>query len=233
VRKAPATAEAIEAMLAVTPADSLRGLRDRALLLIGFAGGLRRSELVALNVGDIESDVDGVRIIIRRSKTDQEGAGDFVPIPKGTKLKPVAALLTWLEAAQLVEGPVFRPITRGGVVRPQRLTDCSVAEIVKAKAEAAGFDARVFSGHSLRAGFVTSALAAGADILRVMDQTRHREVRTPKPMIAALRHSRVMQGRRFCSGVPCLLSGAEQDIPAHLWTAGMGLQIHPLWESIA
>jgi len=178
VRKAPATAEALEAMLAVTPADSLRGIRDRALLLLGFAGALRRSELVALDVIDLESDVEGVRVIIRRSKTDQEGAGDFVPIPNGTKLKPVAALLAWLEAASITEGPVFRPITRGGSVRPQRLTDCSVAEIVKARALAAGFDSRVFSGHSLRAGFVTSALAAGADILRVMDQTRHREVRT-------------------------------------------------------
>ncbi|MGH6792380.1 MAG: site-specific integrase [Methyloceanibacter sp.] len=179
-RKAPATVEAIEAMLAVTPADSLRGLRDRALLLLGFAGALRRSELVALDVDDIESDVDGVRVIIRRSKTDQEGAGDFVPIPNGTRLKPVAAILTWIEAAKISEGPLFRPITKGGTLRPRRLTDCSVAEIVKAKAEAAGFDARVFSGHSLRAGFVTSALAAGADILRVMDQTRHREVRTLK-----------------------------------------------------
>jgi integrase len=149
-------------------------------LLLGFAGALRRSELVALDVADLESDTDGVRVIIRRSKTDQEGAGDFVPIPNGTKLKLVAAILRWLEAASIAEGPIFRPITRGGTIGPQRLTDCSVAEIVKARAEAAGFDSRVFSGHSLRAGFVTSALAAGADILRVMDQTRHREMRTLK-----------------------------------------------------
>ncbi|MGH8613361.1 MAG: tyrosine-type recombinase/integrase [Gammaproteobacteria bacterium] len=80
VRKAPATAEALEAMLAVTPTDTLRGLRDRAILLLGFAGALRRSELVALDVVDLESDAEGVRVIIRRSKTDQEGAGDFVPI---------------------------------------------------------------------------------------------------------------------------------------------------------
>ena len=131
-------------------------------------------------MNDLESDLDGVRVIIRRSKIDQEGAGDFVPIPNGTKLRPVAAVLAWLEASGITEGPIFRPITRGGNIRPQRLTDCSVAEIVKAKALAAGSDARVFSGHSLRAGFVTSALAAGADILRVMDQTRHREVRTLK-----------------------------------------------------
>lgn len=98
-------------------------------------------------------------------------------IPNGTKLKPVAAVLTWVAAASLSSGPVFRPITRGGGrVRDQRLTDASVADIVKANAEAAGFDARVFSGHSLRAGFVTSALNAGTDILRVMYQTRHREV---------------------------------------------------------
>jgi integrase len=179
-RKAPCTAEAIEAMLAFAPAHTLKGLRDRALLLLGFAGALRRSELVALDVADLESDAEGVRVIIRRSKTDQEGAGDFVPIPNGTKLRPVAALLAWLEAAGIVEGPIFRPINRHGRIACQRLTNSSVAEIVKGYAELAGYDARVFSGHSLRAGFVTSALAAGADILRVMDQTRHKEVRTLK-----------------------------------------------------
>lgn len=77
---------------------------------------------------DLESDVDGVRVIIRRSKTDQEGAGDFVPIPNGTKLRPVAAILTRLEAASITEAPIFRPITKGGRVRSQRLADCSVKE---------------------------------------------------------------------------------------------------------
>jgi site-specific recombinase XerD len=178
-RKAPATAEMIRAVVADMPSD-LRGLRDRALLVLGFAGAFRRSELVALDVKDLEAANEGLIIRIKRSKTDQEGQGDFVSIPHGSRLRPVAALQAWLEAACIAEGPIFRSITKGGSVTLERLSDRSVAQIVKSRAEAAGFDATVFSGHSLRSGFVTSALQAGADVLRVMDVTRHRQVETLK-----------------------------------------------------
>jgi site-specific recombinase XerD len=178
-RKAPATAEAIRAIIADIPAD-LRGHRDRALLLLGFAGALRRSELVALDVSDLEESAEGLLVTIRHSKTDQEGAGDFVSIPHGSRLRPVATVKDWLEAAGITEGPIFRSIKKGGSVTLERLSDRSVAQIVKRRAEAAGFDPTIFSGHSLRAGFVTSALHHGADILRVMDVTRHREVSTLK-----------------------------------------------------
>src|SRR6185295_15351853 len=174
-RKAPATAETVRTILAEMPAD-LRGLRDRALLLLGFAGALRRSELVALDVEDLEETAEGLLVRIRRSKTDQEGAGDFVSIPHGSRLRPVAGVRAWLEAAGITEGPLFRSIKKGGSVTLERLSDRSVAKVIKQRAEAAGFDPSVFSGHSLRAGFVTSALHHGADILRVMDVTRHREV---------------------------------------------------------
>ncbi len=179
VRKAPATAETIRAIVAEMPTD-LRGLRDRALLVLGFAGALRRSELVALDVTDLEETPEGLLVRIRRSKTDQEGAGDFVSIPHGSRLRPVAAVKAWLEAAGITEGPIFRSIKKGGLLTLARLTDSSVAEIIKKRAGAAGFDPDIFSGHSLRAGFVTSALHHGADILRVMDVTRHREVSTLK-----------------------------------------------------
>jgi site-specific recombinase XerD len=178
-RKAPATAETVRAIIADMPTD-LRGLRDRALLLLGFAAALRRSELVALDVSDLEETAEGLHIHIRGSKTDQEGAGDFVSIPHGSRLRPVAAVKAWLQAAGITEGPIFRSIKKGGLVTPERLSDRSVAEIVKKRMEAAGFDPALFSGHSLRAGFVTSALHHGADILRVMDVTRHREVSTLK-----------------------------------------------------
>ena len=179
-RKAPATAETIRSIVAEMPTD-LRGLRDRALLLIGFAGALRRSELIALNVEDFEECLEGFHVKIRRSKTDQEGAGDFVAIPYGSRLRPIRALRDWLEAAAIIEGPVFRPIRKGGRgVQPKRLTDRSVANILKAHVEAVGLDPAIFSGHSLRSGFVTSALQAGADVLRVMDVTRHRQVETLK-----------------------------------------------------
>ena len=178
-RKAPATADVVRIILADVPHD-LRGLRDRALLLLGFAGALRRSELVALNVSDLEETTEGLLVHIRKSKTDQEGSGDFVSIPHGSRLRPVAGLTAWLQATGISEGPLFRSIKKGGSVTLERLSDRSVAEILKRRAEAAGFDPTIFSGHSLRAGFVTAALHHGADILRVMDVTRHREVSTLK-----------------------------------------------------
>jgi len=179
-RKAPATAEVIRSLVGDMPAD-LRGLRDRALLLVGFAGALRRSELIALDVEDIEEGPEGIFVRIRRSKTDQEGAGDFVSIPYGSRLRPVRALKDWLEAARITEGALFRPIRKGGkAVEVKRLSDRSVANIVKGHAEAVGLDPALFSGHSLRSGFVTSALQSGADVLRVMDVTRHRQVNTLK-----------------------------------------------------
>ena len=179
-RKAPATAEAIRAMLG-EPSSSLLGTRDRALLLLGFAGALRRSELVALDVADLEETPEGLLVHIRHSKTDQEGAGDFVSIPFGSRLLPVKALKDWIAAAGIAEGPLFRPIRKGSNrVEAERLSDRAVANIIKSRAEAVGLDAASLSGHSLRAGFVTSALQAGADMLRVMDVTRHRQVNTLK-----------------------------------------------------
>lgn len=178
-RKSPATARAVTAMLRRTP-DTLAGKRDRALLLLGFAAALRRSELVALNVSDLERADGGVVVHIRRSKTDQEGEGHQVAVPRGSKLKPVEALDVWLAASGISAGPLFRPIGKGSRLGDDALSDAAVARIVKKYAGAAKLDATTFSGHSLRAGFVTSALEAGADLLKVMDVTRHREVKTLK-----------------------------------------------------
>ena len=175
-QKAPATVKYVRAMLKALP-DTIIGKRDRALLLIGFGAALRRSELVALDVTDIERQPEGILVRIARSKTDQEGAGQSVAIPRG-KLKVIEALDAWLAAAAITSGPIFRPINKGGRVLPNRLTDQSVALVMKHRAAAAKLDPALFAGHSLRAGFVTSALEDGADTLRVMDQTRHRSVET-------------------------------------------------------
>lgn len=177
--KAPATAKAMAAMLKLIP-DTLSGKRDRALLLIGFAAALRRSELVALDVADLERAPEGVIVHIRVSKTDQEAKGHEVAVPRGTRLRPVEALEDWLEAAGIREGAVFRAVDKADHVQPGRLTGRSVADIVKRWAAAGKLDPKMFSGHSLRAGFVTSALETGADLLRVMAQTRHRSVETVK-----------------------------------------------------
>ena len=176
--KAPATA-AVVAKLARRIPDTLSGKRDKALILIGFAAALRRSELVALTVADVERPPDGIVLHISRSKTDQEGQGAQIAVPTGRKLKPVEALDAWLEAAAITQGPIFRRVMKGGRLG-HALTTQSVALIVKRWAKAARVDSDSFSGHSLRAGFVTSALADGADLFKVMDVTRHREVKTLK-----------------------------------------------------
>jgi site-specific recombinase XerD len=177
-RKAPATANKAKAMARSVP-DGLVGARDRAILLLGFAGAFRRSELVALDVADIQSsDGGGLRVTIRRSKVDQEGEGAIIAIAPGTTDCPARALTTWLNAAGIAEGPVFRPINKVGKVSSTRLTDRSVANIVKAYADRAGLDGRMFSAHSLRSGFLTSAAANGASIFKMMDVSRHKSADT-------------------------------------------------------
>ena len=178
-RKAPVTVEVLRAMLKRIP-KTPSGLRDRALLLLCFASAQRRSEIVALDVEDLERVPEGILVHIRKSKTDQEGSGHQVAVPRGGKLKPVQAVEDWLAVSGITAGPLFRPVLRSGRVLETRLGDQSVADIVKRWAEAAGFDPEMFSGHSLRAGLVTSALAAGADPLKIMDITRHTQVQTLK-----------------------------------------------------
>jgi len=179
-RKAPCTARALTSILKKIDTTTLRGKRDTALLLIGFAAALRRSELTRLNVADIERTDGGIFVHIRRSKTDQTGEGHAVPVPRGSRLRPVEALDDWIAAAAISDGPVFRAVRRGGHCQKSALTDHAVACIIKRYAKAAGLDPALFSGHSLRAGFVTSALEAGSDVLRVMDITRHTSVQTLK-----------------------------------------------------
>jgi site-specific recombinase XerD len=176
-RKAPATADVIGEMLRLCP-PTLAGQRDRALLALGFAGAFRRSELVALSVADLVEMPDGFRVLIRHSKTDQEGAGQEIAIPRGYRLRPVEAVQTWLEAAAITEGPVFRAVLKGGRLQTAALTPHSVAVIVKSYAERAGLDPAAYAGHSLRAGFITSAAEAGASVLRIADQSRHQSLDT-------------------------------------------------------
>lgn len=181
-QKAPATAEIVSAMLSHCP-DTLAGKRDRALLALGFAGAFRRSELVALDVDDLQEVAEGLRVRIRRSKTDQEGAGHEIAVPHGRHLRPVALVKEWLASSGITSGPVFRPMTRGGNLRAMRLTDRSVAALVKHYAGRAGHAADDFSGHSLRAGFVTTAADRDVSETRIMDVTRHKDTRTVRGYI--------------------------------------------------
>jgi integrase len=152
----------------------IKDLRDRALLLIGFAGGLRRSELVAIDLIDFERVREGIVLTIRRSKTDQDGVGRRIGVPFGrTILCPVSALEIWVNAARVVDGPVFRPVDRHGRVSASRLSGEAASLIVRHRMATAGFDPAGYSGHSLRAGFATSATRAGVSTFKIRQQTGH------------------------------------------------------------
>lgn len=154
--------------------DGLGDRRDRALLLIGTAAALRRSELVALDLADITVQPEGLRLVIRRSKTDQGGEGAVLPVNRtGRPTCPAAAFEAWVAAAGISEGAVFRGVDRHGRLGG-RLSGQAVALIVQRRARAAGLDAPgSYAGHSMRAGFATSAAQAGMGELRIARQTRH------------------------------------------------------------
>ncbi len=175
--KSPAVTKDIKAMVAVQPV-TLRGRRDRALLLLGFAGAFRRSELVALDVGDVTATDDGLIVQLRRSKTDQEGSGRTIGIPYGSKPEtcPVRAVRTWLASAAITEGPLFRGVDRHDVLAKTRLCDKTVARVVKHAAQTAGLDPARYAGHSLRAGLATAAAQAGVSERVIMAQTGHKSL---------------------------------------------------------
>jgi site-specific recombinase XerD len=154
------------------------GKRDRALLLLGFSIAARRSELVALDVADIEFCPEGLRVTIRKSKTDQEGKGAVVAVRHGSIACPVAAVKEWLAAANITEGPVFRQVRKGGHVTSNRLGGEAVRRIVKMQIAKLGLDPKQFGAHSLRAGFCTSAASKGANLFKMMDISRHKSVDT-------------------------------------------------------
>jgi site-specific recombinase XerD len=158
--------------------NNLKGLRDRALLLLGFAGAFRRSELVALDVADLQFCDGGLRVTIRKSKTDQEGQGATIAIARGSTACPVDAARAWIMATGITEGPLFRPVTRTGKISGRRLSARAVAELVKVYARRVGLKAADYSGHSLRSGFLTSAAARGASIFKMMDVSRHKSIET-------------------------------------------------------
>jgi len=184
VRKRPVLVSDLKDILKEIP-DSLLGKRDRALLLLGFSGAFRRSELVGLDVDDIEPQGRGVVLNIRRSKTDQEGQGRRVGIPRGSEefACPVLAMEAWRSAAGISSGPLFRPVNRHGQVVSKRLSGEGVAMVVKRYVEHLGYDPAQFAGHSLRAGLATSAAAAGKSERAIMNQTGHRSVMTVRRYI--------------------------------------------------
>ena len=172
----PLLADLLKRLLGVDAKDTTAHRRDKAILLIGFASALRRSEIVALDLADIESVPQGVLLHLARSKTDQHGRGELIAIHRGASSDfcAVAALERWIESRGREPGPLFPRLHRGGRVTRKRLRPQAVALVVKRAVEASGVNSDGFSGHSLRAGLATSAALAGADLKDIMAQTRHR-----------------------------------------------------------
>lgn len=181
-RKTAATSDVVLAMLEHV-GDDLKGLRDRSILTLGFASACRRSELAGLHVDHLAEVAEGLIITIERSKTDQEGQGHEIAVPRGVRACPVAALRVWLEAAGIEDGPLFRRLRRGGHVTEDAISPRTIATVVKKYAALAGLDPDRFAGHSLRSGFATSACQNGATLFRLMDQTRHRSVETVRAYV--------------------------------------------------
>lgn len=202
-RKAAADGDILARMLAAIEGDDVRSARDRALLAIGMAAALRRSELVALTFADITVVPEGLRLFVARSKTDQAAQGVWIAIPEGKRIRPKALLLDWLRAGRVADGRIFRKLAEIRIaardprtgdllrnaegkplrqraedrVQPGAMSAQGVALVVKARARAAGLDPAAFAGHSLRAGFLTEAARQpGANLFKMREVSRHKSI---------------------------------------------------------
>ena len=154
----------------------IRKLRDKTIILLGFAGGFRRIELISIDFEDLEFVSEGVKIFIRKSKTDQFGEGMIKGLPYFTNQKycPVWHLKKWLEISEIKSGPIFRRFSKGLNLGKNRLTDQSVALLLKKYLSNAGIENQNYSGHSLRSGFATVTAESGADERSIMAMTGHK-----------------------------------------------------------
>ena len=156
--------------------EEIKKIRDKTIILTGFGGGFRRTELISIDYDDLEFVPEGLKITLRRSKTDQFGEGMVKGLPyfSSTKYCPVFHLKKWLELSKIKDGPIFRRFAKGSLLTKHRLTDQSVVLIIKRYLEIAGIDNKNFSGHSLRSGFATVSAESGADERSIMAMTGHK-----------------------------------------------------------
>ena len=156
--------------------NEIKKLRDKSLILIGFSGGFRRTELISINFEDLEFVPEGLKIVIKRSKTDQFGEGMLKGLPYFTNevYCPIINLKKWLQVSNIKSGPIFRKFSKGLTLTNKRLTDQSVALLIKEYLKLAGIDNKNFAGHSLRSGFATAAAESGADERSIMAMTGHK-----------------------------------------------------------
>ena len=156
--------------------EEIKKLRDRSIILIGFSGGFRRNEIVSLDFDDLDFVEEGLKINIKRSKTDQFGEGFTKALPyfDSSQYCPVVSLKKWIEISKIKSGPVFRRFVKGSKLSENRLTDQTVALLIKEYLNLAGIDSKNYSGHSLRSGFATSAADSGVEERSIMAMTGHK-----------------------------------------------------------
>ena len=156
--------------------EEIKKIRDRSIILIGFSGGFRRNEIVSLDYDDLDFVEEGLKINIKRSKTDQFGEGSVKGLPyfDTPQYCPVVSIKKWLNISKINNGPLFRRFTKGSNLSENRLTDQTVALLIKEYLNLAGIDSKNYSGHSLRSGFATSAAEAGAEERAIMAMTGHK-----------------------------------------------------------
>jgi site-specific recombinase XerD len=156
--------------------EEIKKLRDRSIILIGFSGGFRRNEIVSLDYDDLEFVQEGLKISLKRSKTDQFGEGLVKGLPyfENSKYCPVISIKKWIEISKISSGAIFRRFIKGSKLSHNRLTDQSVALLIKHYLKLAGIESKNYSGHSLRSGFATSAAESGAEERSIMAMTGHK-----------------------------------------------------------
>ena len=156
--------------------EEIMRLRDRSIILIGFSGGFRRNEIVSLDIDDLDFVSEGLKINLKRSKTDQFGEGSVKGLPYFDNVKycPVLSLKKWIEISKIDSGPLFKRFTKGSKLTDNRLTDQTIALLIKKYLKLAGIESKNYSGHSLRSGFATSAAESGAEERSIMAMTGHK-----------------------------------------------------------
>ena len=156
--------------------EEIKKVRDRTIILIGFSGGFRRNEIVSLDIDDLDFVTEGLKINIKKSKTDQFGAGTLKAIPyfNNTKYCPVISIKKWINESKIKSGPLFRRFQKGSKLSEKRLTDQTVALLIKEYLDLSGIDSKNYSGHSLRSGFATAAAESGAEERNIMAMTGHK-----------------------------------------------------------
>ena len=156
--------------------EDIKKFRDRSIILIGFSGGFRRNEIVSLDHDDLDFVPEGLKINLKRSKTDQFGEGSVKGLPyfDNSQYCPVLSLKNWIQVSNISSGPLFRRFSKGSKLSENRLTDQTVALLIKKYLNLAGIDNKNYSGHSLRSGFATSAAESGAEERSIMAMTGHK-----------------------------------------------------------